>query len=481
MKLGPDYRRPNPAFDSPKQYQHADHAAPAPAYEDEWWTVFGDGRLNDLVDEALKNNLDLKQAADRILEVKAQFVQVRADRFPELTLQAEAQRRRQLASRSIPGISADRETTLYTLSFPASFELDLWGRLARSEEAARAQLLAATENRHILAQSIVAETIGLYFRIESLERRIRINQRTVENYEQNLSFVRSRYERGLVDVLNLVQARRAVSQAKSLLPGLQQELGTVQQALSVLLGRYPETGPARGQPENYFQRLPPVPPGLPSDLLLRRPDIRAAEADLMALNARIGAAKASRFPRVALTGSLGYTSDELDRLFTPANHLWNIAMGLAQPLFDAGRLEAAQAAAEARYDQGVTAYAKIVLDAFAEVEGALLTRKKQLERRRLLLHFVDDAKRAYDIALERYGRGVVDYLTVLDAQRSYLEAQENLVLAELAILTNRVTLHRSLGGGWGMVETAIEDTQTETEQNPELGYKTDNPTTGHDR
>jgi multidrug efflux system outer membrane protein len=169
----------------------------------------------------------------------------------------------------------------------------------------------------------------------------------------------------------------------------------------------------------------------------------------MALNARVGVAKASRFPRLTLTGSLGHTSDELDRLFTPANRLWNIALGLAQPIFDAGKLKAGQEAAAARYQQGVADYAKVVLTAFAEVEGALLTREKQLERRDLLLDLVREAKDTYDIAQNRYLRGVVGYLTVLDAQRRYLEAQDNLVLTELAILTNRVTLHRVLGGGWG--------------------------------
>jgi len=449
MKLGPDYQRPDPPFKTPESYQHGTDTASPGALDDTWWKVFGDSRLNAMVEEVLQKNLDLKQAAAKILELEAQFNQTRADRFPELNLQAEAQRRRQVATRSIPGLSSNREITSYNLSFPASFELDLWGRLARADEAARADLLAARENRHTLTQTIIAETISLYFKMESVERRIRINRQTVENYEKNLDLVKSRYRRGLVDAFNLVQARRTVSQAKSLLPNLEEELGTTQQALSVLLGRYPKTHPARRQPDAYFQSLTPVPPGLPSALLLRRPDIRVAEAKLMALNARIGVAEAGRFPRVTLTGSLGYTSNELDNLFTPANHLWSIAAGLVQPLFDAGRLKSAQRAAESRYKQGVIEYAKVVLKAFSEVEGALLTRKKQLERRRLLLDFVSEANAAYEMARERYARGVTGYLNVLDAQRSYFQAQENLVLAELAILTNRVTLHRALGGGWG--------------------------------
>jgi multidrug efflux system outer membrane protein len=451
MKLGPDYRRPEPPYDTPDTFQHAEDNPGPGGMEEQWWRLFGDSRLNELVNDVVKNNLDLKVATARVLEVKARLVQAKADRFPSLSLQADAQRRRQVEITSGRAISTDRESSNYSLSLPASFELDLWGRLARVQEAARAELLAARENRHTVAQTIVSETVSLYFRMESLERRIALNKRTVNSYEKSVELLKARYQRGLTDVLDLVQARRSVSQAKSILPTLQEELGKTQQALAVLLGRYPETEPTRSQPEVYFKDLPSVPPGLPSDLLLRRPDIRQAEAQLMALNARIGVTKAARFPRLTLTGNLGYTTDELDRLFTPANYLWNIALGVAQPLFDAGRLKAGQEAAVARYEQGVADYAKVVLAAFAEVEGALLTREKQLERRAILLDLIKEARDTYDIAQKRYLRGVVDYLTVLDAQKRYLEAQDNLVLTELALLTNRVTLHRALGGGWGSV------------------------------
>ena len=192
-----------------------------------------------------------------------------------------------------------------------------------------------------------------------------------------------------------------------------------------------------------------VPQGLPSDLLLRRPDIRAAEANLMALNARVGVAKASRFPQITLTGSFGYSSSELDRLFRSESELWNLALGVVQPLFDAGKLKAGQKAAEARYEQGLAEYAKTILTAFSEVESALLTRKEQLERRDRIMNFLMEARATQKVAESRYERGLVDYLTVLDAQQTRFEAEEKLVLVDLAILSNRVTLHRALGGGWG--------------------------------
>lgn len=449
MKLGPDYHRPDTGIQTPGTYQHAPTETAAPEPQDPWWEAFGKSELNQLVEEVLKNNLDIKKATARILEVRSQFVQVRADRFPTINFQGQGQRQRQPATTSISGTSQKRETESYSLTLPASFELDLWGRLARAEEAVQADLLQAEENRHTVAQTVVAETISLYLQIESLDRRIQITEHSIEGFRRSLASVENLYEHGLTSVLDLRQARRILAQAEALLPSLRQDHGTTQQKLAVLLGRYPKTRPPRVQPEEYLRRLAPVPPGLPSDLLLRRPDIRAAEANLKALNARVGVRKASRFPRITLTGSFGYSSDQLNQLVQPESELWNIALGVVQPLFDAGKLKAGQRAAEARYEQGLADYAKTVLTAFSEVEGAFLTRKEQLERRDRTLRFLEEARATQRVAEKRYERGLEDYLTVLDAQQARFQAEQNLVGVDLAILTNRVTLHRALGGGWG--------------------------------
>jgi multidrug efflux system outer membrane protein len=349
---------------------------------------------------------------------------------------------------SIPGYSPDIESDRFTLSLPATFELDLWGRLARAEEAAQADLLQVEENRRTVAQTVVAEAISLYLQMECLERRLQITSLSIDNYGRSLEFVESRYKRGLASILDLRRTRRAKAQAEANLPSLRQDLAITQQNLAVLLGRFPKTLPARLHQKDYFKRLAPVPPGLPSEILLRRPDIRAAEAKLRALNARVGVAKASRFPRITLTGSFGYTSEELDQLLHSESKLWSLGLGIVQPLFDAGKLEAGQRAAEARYQQGVAEYAQSVLMAFSEVERALLTRKEQLERRDWILEFLREARATQEIAESRYKRGLVDYLTVLDAQQTRFQAEDNLVLVDLAILSNRVSLHRALGGGW---------------------------------
>ena len=459
MKMGSDFRRPDIGIPIPGSYQYASAEYVTPRSQERWWEIFGDQELNQVVDEALRNNLDIKKATARILEVRSQFVQVRSDRFPNLSLQGQVQRQRQTINTTIPvlqghtlqmqSIEETQRTTNYNMSLAASFELDLWGRLARAEEAARADLLQAEESRHTVTQTVVAETISLYLQMESLERRIQITEWSIDNFRSNLALLESRYERGLTSSLDPRQASRILAQAEALLPSLRQDLGITQQKLAVLLGHYPDTRPPRIQQEDYFKLLSPVPPGLPSDLLLRRPDIRTAEARLRALNAQVGVAKASRFPRITLTGNFGYLGDELDRLFKPQSELWNLALGIVQPLFDAGKLKAGQRAAEARYQQGVAEYAKTVLTAFSDVEGALLTRREQLERRDHIVDFLEESRATQRVAENRYNRGLIDFLNVLEAQRTRFEAEESLVLVDLAIYTNRVTLHRALGGGWG--------------------------------
>lgn len=447
LKLGPDFKKPDVGIKEPKAFQHAPGKIKKPDHEDHWWEDFGDPELDRVVEGVLKHNLDIRVASARILELKYQVIQIRADRFPSLSFQAQGKRQKGPSATVGPGATFGGMVDSYNFSLPAVFELDLWGKLARAEEASRAELLREEETRWTVAQSLVAEAITLYLRMESLERRIQITEESLVNYRNSVKFVDRRYKRGLSSVLDLRQARRTLAQAMGNLPLLRQELGSIQQALAVLLGKYPKTHPPRSQPEDYYRQLAPVPPGLPSELLLRRPDIRAAEARLKALNAQVGVRKASRFPSISLTGSYGYSSSELGGLFTP-DIVWSLAAGMVQPLFDAGKLKAGQRAAEARYKQGVAEYTKTILAALSEVERALLTRKEQLERRQEVMRFLVESRATQRVAEARYDRGLVDYLTVLNSQQTRFKAEDDLVLVDFAILSNRVALHRSLGGGW---------------------------------
>jgi multidrug efflux system outer membrane protein len=299
-----------------------------------------------------------------------------------------------------------------------------------------------------VAQAVVAETITLYLEMEAVERRLQIAEQSIEAFRQSLQFVETRYRRGLTSVLDVRQARRVLAQAETVVPQLEQELGIIQQQLSVLLGHYPETHAPRRQPPDYYKQLPAVPPGLPSDLLWRRPDLRAAEAQLKALNELVGVAKAARLPTITLTGSYGWSSDDLNNLLRTENIVWNLTAGIVQPAFDAGRLKAGQRAAEARYQQGVAEYVKAVLNALADVERALLTRELQMDRRNRELNFLEEARATQRVAQNRYVRGLVIYLDVLNAQITRFQAEDSLVLVDLALLRNRVELYRALGGGW---------------------------------
>ena len=452
INLGPDYQRPDLDIQIPESYQNDQTEKPShTAIMDRWWLDFDDPELNQLVDEVLKRNWDLKQAAARILETRAQYVQISADRWPQVTFDYDWDQRR------FGGVNVGRGRTITThqVSFPALFEIDLWSRLAKASEAARDDILVNEENRRTVAQSLVAETINLYLQVEATERRLQIADQSIEAFQRSLQFVETRYRRGLTSVLDVRQARRILAGAEARVPELQQQLGILHQQLSVLLGRYPETRPARPQPEDYYRRPDPVPTGLQSTLLLRRPDIRAAETQLKALNERIGAAKAARFPAITLTGNYGWNADGKDRLFKSDSVIWNFSRGVVQPLIDAGRLKARQRGVEAQYQQAVSNYANTVLNAFAEVEGALLTRKKQLERRQRELKFLEEARATQRVAQNRYLKGLVQYLDVLDAQQTRFTAEDNLALVDLSIFANRVNLHRALGGSWAVPETIV--------------------------
>ncbi|HBF43848.1 MAG TPA: transporter [Desulfobacteraceae bacterium] len=458
IKMGPDFKHPSLEIGTPESFQYDTARGKQTSLKESWWRVYGNPELNSLVEEVLHRNWDIKQAAARVMEVRSQFIQTRADRFPSLNLQVQAQRQRQTMNIPVPVFDGTnfqlknqekRETTdAFSLSLPASYELDLWGRLARAEEGAMASILEAEENRRTITQTVIAETVSLYLNMEAIERRIQMLNKSIDYFRKSVKFVQFRYDHGITSILDLRQARRILAQAESSLPTLLQELGMTQQKMAVLLGRYPKTRPPRAHPSGYFKELPPVPPGLPSELMLRRPDIRAADARLRALNAQVGQAKANRFPHITLTAGFGYASDELTHLLSPESGLWNIAAGLLQPIFDAGKLKAAEDGARARYRQGLAAYAKTVLNAFSEVENALLTRHEQLERRKRVLLLLEEARATQKVAEGRYKHGLVDYFTVLDAQQARVQAEDSLILVDLALLTNRVALYRSLGGGW---------------------------------
>ncbi|MDX2502450.1 MAG: efflux transporter outer membrane subunit [Deltaproteobacteria bacterium] len=448
INLGPDYQRPDLGIEVPESYELGPADEQSLEVEDRWWKIYKDRELNQLVDDALKYNWDIKQAAARILELRARYVQVRSAQLP--TVDAGGLRER----REVDGGSSRSNSLIdtYRLSAVGSFEVDLWSRLQKASQAAWEDILAEEENRRTVAQAVVADTISLYLDMEAVERRLHISEQSIDAFRKSLQFVQIRYRRGLISVLDVRQASRVLAGAETLVPQFELDLGIIQQQLSVLLGRYPETSAPRRQPDDYYTLLPPVPPGLPSDLLMRRPDLRAAEARLKSLNDQVGVAKAARLPRITLTGEYGVSSDVLNKMVRNESIIWSLAAGIVQPVFDAGRLKAGPRAAEARYEQGVAEYVKAVLEAFGDVERALLTREQQLDRREREVTFLTEARATQRVAQNRYLKGLVDYLDVLNAQITRFQAEDSLVLVDLTLYRNRAALHRALGGSWAEPE-----------------------------
>ncbi len=456
--MGPDFESPDLKLTPPAHFQNTPDKNLSEFQElENWWQAFDDPDIDQIVLNVMQNNLDIQTAAARVQEVRSIFKQTRAGQYPTLNLSVEAGRHSYSSFNPLAGNIGPKTSDSYNLSLPASFEIDLWGRLSRSTEAAKAQLLSAEENRRTVVQTLVAEAVDLYLNIESIERRIQVNHKSIDAFRQSLKIVDGRYRRGLTTFLDVRQASRILAQAESQLPPLTAALGIQNQALAVLQGQYPKTKLPRDIAPNYFRLPPEVPSGLPSELIARRPDVAAADAALHAACAKIGVAKASRFPQIQLTGTFGYASDELNSLFNPESELWNIAAGGILPVFNAGKLAANQRAAQARYEQALTAYSKTVLQAFADVEGTLLNRKELIEQRNRLLKYRDEAAATLNVANDRYGKGLVDYLTILDAQQVRINAELQVISVEYEILSNYVSLCRALGGGWDLKKLKVED------------------------
>ncbi len=454
LRLGPDFQKPEINFNIPKEYIHSSANHNPEQLSLAWWKSFNTPELNDLIRQVLDGNPDLIRAAARIREVEADLVIAKSDRWPNLQTEGSFTRRASSIEVAVPELAgrAETETIItdtYRLSFPASFEVDLWGRLARAEESARAILMQAEENRRTLVQSLIAETASYYITIAGLKEQERIQQVTIESFENSLELVRQRFYHGLNNLLEVKQAKRALEQSRVLLHSLREERGKAEHALAVLLGQYPAGYSFDSSFGKLWTNVIPIPSDLPSNLLARRPDIRAAEAMVRSANARIGVALANRFPNFSLTGNLGYSqTDQLENLIRPDNRFWQWALSISQTLFDRGGLKAKQKGAQARYDQEVANYVKTVLQAFSEVEDALLVRKTVRKRLDQLEVVASAARQEFQIARDRYTRGIVDLDQMLNAQRTMFQAEKSLIENKTALLSNRIRLYRVLGGDW---------------------------------
>jgi len=443
--VGPNYHRP--AVQTPTAYR--DLAEPpglqaqAESYADlPWWQVFQDPRLQELLRTALKQNYDLQLATERINAARAQLAITRASLFPQVEGNANLSGGREYVFQT--------KYNFLTLAADAAFQLDLFGKLRRETEAARAQLLATEDAQRTVTLTLVSDVASDYFTLLQLDLQLQITHETVTTQEDSIKLTNFRLSHGVATKLDVLQAQQVLDTANATIPDLERLIGQEEDALSILLGDYPHAI-RRGLPL-VKQPLPPeVPPGLPSSLIGRRPDIREAEQNLIAANADIGVAKAQFFPQISLTGSGGGSfgrSSAFTSLMSTQIGIWSYGAQVSQPIFTGGALRGNLHLAESQYKQVLIAYRQTIQQAFGDVSDALIGYEKLHEVRIRQEATVRDLQESVRLSILRYTGGTTTYLEVLDGQRSLFDAELTLAQARGSEYQSLIQLYKALGGGW---------------------------------
>lgn len=411
----------------------------------DWWTRFNVGELDALIEAAQAANPDLGAATARVRQADAQVRVVGGNLIPQLDLSADATRSR--AARAPGSTTTPRVRTNLGASLSASYEIDFWGRNLSQVRAAEATAEAVRFERQTIALTVVTGVANAYFQITAFRERLRIARDNLANAERVLAAIQARVQVGTATALDLAQQQGIVAQQRANIPPLEQQLRQTANALAILAGRLPEGFATRPAPIERIA-IPAVAPGLPSDLLLRRPDVQALEAQLAAADADISAARAAFFPSIVLTGQAGLQTAALASLFTPGAGFFSLGVNILQPLLQIFTLRAALDQNRARYAELLENYRGIVLLAFGDVEDSLIAVQQTAETERRQQEVVAVAQRAYQIAQARLREGTVDIVTVLTTQQTLFQALDARVQARLARLLAAVSLYKALGGGW---------------------------------
>ena len=424
---------------------------PASLADLKWFEVFKDEKLQELIRTALVQNYDLLDAAARVEAASANLGITRSNQYPNFDANANITTIRFSRNGATPlpeaFVPSQNRTFGGTTLSLLSFEADIWGRLRRATEAARANLLGAEENRRAVMTTLISEVASAYLTLRALDYQLEISQRTLATRQESLDLIRSRQAGGVATLLDLRQAEQLVYSAGATIPILQEQIEQTEDQISLLLGKNP-ADVARGRSLTDQEMPPEVPPGLPSALLERRPDIRAAEQNLIAANAEIGVAKAAYFPEISLTGYLGGQGNQLSRLFSGPSSVWAFAPQLTQPIFTAGRLKSQVKLTQAFRDSALIEYEKAIQTAFTEVSDALIAHQRTRESRvqqELLVGALQDRTR---LAYVRYLGGVDTLLNALDSDRDLFQAELSLSQIRLNEQDSVVQLYKALGGGW---------------------------------
>jgi multidrug efflux system outer membrane protein len=446
--VGPDYHKPQVPVPQTWRFSPETSRQTVNTY---WWQQFGDPEMNRLVDRVLANNLDVKMAYARLEQFAGVYRTTRSSLFPQLS-GGGVYNRQQISGSENPFFSGVAPDTDYArIGATAIWQLDIWGQLRRANEAAFADLMAQQYARDTVLLTVVSSAAQTYIQLRTLDAILDITRQIITSLEEQDRINQKRFEMGYTSQLEVSQSRSELERRKALIPQYEQQIAQAEHALSVLLGANPMSMP-RGKPLYEIAR-PAIPAGLPSDLLLRRPDIQQAEQTLIAANARIGVARGEYFPKIQLTGDIGQASTELASLFVPGANFWTIGTKVIGPIFTAGKIAGQVQAAEAEKRLMLNNYQKTIINGFREFEDALVSHKKTLQQIEALSQRVTAVGDYMRLSQLRYDEGYVDYISLLDAQRQFYEARTEQAQAFSAHLVAAVNLYKSMGGGWVVAST----------------------------
>jgi len=450
--VGPNYKRP--FINAPELFRGETYISTNSFASLPWWQVFHDDTLQSLIRTALTDNYDLRIAVTRVEQARAMAAQARAGFFPQINYAATAARGKNVGGGNTPSPTGTIGN-VFAADVNASWEIDLWGRIRRLNESARAQFLASEEARRDVMISLIAQVAQNYFQLLALDQQLAIARQSTNSFGQSLKIFNQRLQGGVASILETSSAEALMDASAATIPELEQQIALQENQLSVLLGQNPGAI-LRGNTSLEKQMPPEVPSGLPSVLLERRPDIREAEQQLRSANAEVGVAEANFFPQLNLTGLFGEVSPELSAFTSGGDVAWGIAAGLTGPLFHGGQLRAQYAQARAVRDQFALQYQASVLNAFEEISDALVSREKSASAHLQQSRAVESYKIAVKISMERYRMGSADYYEVLQEQQLLFPAENTLVQFQLNQLVAVVQLYRALGGGWQLPTTATK-------------------------
>ena len=444
--VGPNYKRPS--VNVPGSYRGAmPQEAAQPVAESlgdqKWWEVFQDKQLQDLIHAALQQNYDVRIAATRILQAQAQVGITRADQLPTVNGGVQTVDQRSARAKLFPAF----ETSAHQVDLSLAWELDFWGKYRRASESARANLLATQWTREAVISTLVSDVAAAYFQLRELDLELEVSRRTLTSRQDSLRITQLLANGGATSMLDVRQAEQLVFTAAETIPDVERRIEQQENFISTLLGNNPGSI-ARGTKLTEQPHAPEIPAGLPSNLLERRPDIRQAEAHLIAANAQIGVAQADYFPQISLTASSGFQSSALTSLFTGPAGLWSFGGSLTQPIFAGGRIRSNVKFTKARQQEAVLVYQQTIQQAFRGVSDALVEYRKDREFREQQEQLAFSARDAARLSETRYQGGATSYLEVLTSETNYFDAELGLAQAQLNELLGLVRIYRSLGGGW---------------------------------